>query len=134
MLSKILFGMLLTLGLGGYLYYNDTQDTIKTLMAEIATQQNVINAFELRQAEQQKTLEALENNLKVTSEALQTQNARNQEIESEMNRYLSIFARHNLTKLAAAKPGLIETRVNNATKEVFDGIENDSIAVDAIDD
>ena len=126
--------MLLTLGLGGYLYYNDTQDTIKTLMAEIATQQNVINAFELRQAEQQKTLEALENNLKVTSEALQTQNARNQEIESEMNRYLSIFARHNLTKLAAAKPGLIETRVNNATKEVFDGIENDSIAVDAIDD
>jgi len=134
MLSKILFGMLLTLGLGGYLYYNDTQDTIKTLMAEIATQQNVINAFELRQAEQTKTLEALENNLKVTSEALQTQNARNQEIESEMNRYLSIFARHNLTKLAAAKPGLIETRVNNATKEVFDGIENDSIAVDAIDD
>lgn len=126
--------MLLTLGLGGYLYYNDTQDTIKTLMAEIATQQNVINAFELRQAEQTKTLEALENNLKVTSEALQTQNARNQEIESEMNRYLSIFARHNLTKLAAAKPGLIETRVNNATKEVFDGIENDSIAVDAIDD
>ena len=126
--------MLLTLGLGGYLYYNDTQDTIKTLMAEISTQQNVINAFELRQAEQTKTLEALENNLKVTSEALQTQNARNQEIESEMNRYLSIFARHNLTKLAAAKPGLIETRVNNATKEVFDGIENDSIAVDAIDD
>ena len=36
------------------------------------------------------------------------------------------FRRHNLTKLAAAKPGLIEPRMNKATKEVFDGIENDS--------
>ena len=43
-----------------------------------------------------------------------------------MNRYLDIFRRHNLTKLAAAKPGLIEPRMNKATKEVFDGIENDS--------
>ena len=48
------------------------------------------------------------------------------EIEADMNRYLDIFRRHNLTKLAAAKPGLIEPRMNKATKEVFDGIENDS--------
>ena len=51
-----------------------------------------------------------------------------------MNRYLDIFKRHNLTKLAAAKPGLIETRVNNATKEVFDGIEEDSRDIDSADD
>ena len=29
-------------------------------------------------------------------------------------------------KLAAAKPGLIEKRVNGATKDVFDSLENDS--------
>ena len=51
-----------------------------------------------------------------------------------MNRYLDIFKRHNLTKLAAAKPGLIESRVNKATKEVFDGIENDSRDIDDLDD
>ncbi|MDB4726390.1 hypothetical protein OAF54_03045, partial [bacterium] len=58
----------------------------------------------------------------------------NQEAEREMNRYLGIFARHNLTKLAAAKPGLIETRVNRGTKDVFDSIENASRAIDNLDD
>ena len=57
-----------------------------------------------------------------------------QEIQLEMNRYLDIFRRHNLTKLAAAKPGLIETRANKATKEVFDGIEEDSRDIDSADD
>ena len=52
----------------------------------------------------------------------------------DKNRYLDIFKRHNLTKLAAAKPGLIESRVNKATKEVFDGIENDSRDIDDLDD
>ena len=51
-----------------------------------------------------------------------------------MNRYLDIFKRHNLSKLAAAKPGLIEKRVNNGTKEVFDGIEQDSRIIDSLDD
>ena len=60
--------------------------------------------------------------------------SRNQEIQQEMNRYLDIFKRHNLSKLAAAKPGLIEKRVNNGTKEVFDGIEQDSRIIDSLDD
>ena len=51
-----------------------------------------------------------------------------------MNRYLRYIQRHNLSKLAAAKPGLIEKRVNNATKEVFDGIEQDSRDIDDADD
>ena len=51
-----------------------------------------------------------------------------------MNRYLDIFKRHNLSKLAAAKPGLIETRVNNGTKEVFESIEQDSRNIDSLDD
>ena len=50
-----------------------------------------------------------------------------------MNRYLDIFRRHNLTKLAAAKPGLIETRANKATKEVFDAIEEISRNIDCLD-
>ena len=50
----------------------------------------------------------------------------NAQIVAERDRYLDIFRRHDLSKLAAAKPGLIEPRVNNATKEVFDSLENDS--------
>jgi hypothetical protein len=45
-----------------------------------------------------------------------------------------MFKRHNLTKLAAAKPGLIEPRVNKGTKDVFDSIEEDSRNIDSLDD
>ena len=58
---------------------------------------------------------------------------KNQEIEAEMSRYLDIFKRHNLSKLAIAKPGLIETRVNNGTKDVFDSIEKDTAGIDDLD-
>ena len=51
-----------------------------------------------------------------------------------MNRYLDIFKRHNLTKLAIAKPGLLEPRINNGTKNVFDSIEEISVVIDDLDD
>ena len=51
-----------------------------------------------------------------------------------MNRYLDIFKRHNLSKLARAKPGLIETRVKKGTKDVLDSIEKDSVGIDSLDD
>jgi hypothetical protein len=40
----------------------------------------------------------------------------------------------NLTKLAIAKPGLLETRVNNGTKKVFESIEESSRNIDVLDD
>ena len=58
---------------------------------------------------------------------------KSQEAQKEMNRYLDIFKRHNLTKLAAAKPGLIEPRINNGTKDVFDSIEEISRTIDSLD-
>ena len=53
---------------------------------------------------------------------------------SALNRYLDIFKRHDLTKLAAAKPGLLEPRVNKGTKNVFNSIEEDSRNIDDLDD
>jgi uncharacterized coiled-coil protein SlyX len=134
MFSKVLFGVILAMGLTGYVYYTASENKIAGLNAQLQTQAGVITAFETRQAEQVRTIEALQGNLKKTTEALQTQNARNQEIEGEMQRYLNIFARHDLSKLAAAKPGLIQTRINKGTKDVFDTIENDSVVIDTIDD
>ena len=79
-------------------------------------------------------LSSLQNDFAKQTKALTSLQSKNNEIELEMNRYLDIFKRHNLTKLAAAKPGLIESRANKATKEVFDGIEQDSRDIDAADD
>ena len=83
---------------------------------------------------QEQTINSLQNDFTLQTNALVELQAKNQEIQVEMNRYLDIFKRHNLSKLAAAKPGLIEKRVNAATKEVFDGIEEDSRDIDSADD
>ena len=91
-------------------------------------------AFELRSQEQKLTIESLQNDFALQTKGLLSIQAKNQEIETEMNRYLDMFKRHNLTKLAAAKPGLIEPRVNKGTKDVFDSIEEDSRNIDSLDD
>lgn len=134
MLSKLLILILLIGGAGGYIYYMNTERTMAEMRAELVTSQNLISAFETREAEQTKTIEALQNNLQKTTEALNTMSTKNAEIEAEAQRYLSIFARHNLSKLAAAKPGLIETRINKGTTDVFRTIEKDTTDIDAIDD
>jgi len=132
MLSKILFALLIALAIVGGLYYKFSQDTIKDLQQEILNMQAQLQAQELRQQEQIKTIEALQTNMARTTEALKAQTKKNAQIEAEKERYLAIFARHNLAKLAAAKPGLIEPRFNKGTKDVFESIEKDSADIDSI--
>ena len=91
-------------------------------------------AFELRDQEQKLAIESLQNDFATQTQGLLVIQSRNQEIELEMNRYLDIFKRHDLSRLAAAKPGLIEPRVNKGTKNVFDSIEEDSRNIDSLDD
>jgi len=122
-LSKVLGGVVLVLGLALYFLWNEN------------TRLSGLNqAFELRDQEQKAAIESLQNDFKLQTEGLLQLQSRNQTIEAEMNRYLDIFKRHDLTKLAAAKPGLLEPRVNNGTKNVFDSIEEDSRNIDDLDD
>lgn len=114
-MSRILIGIIVVMGLGSYFLYSQNQRLVE-----------LNKAFEIRNAEQIATIAAQTEQFQKQTQALGTLTKKNQEIEADMNRYLDIFRRHNLTKLAAAKPGLIEPRMNKATKEVFDGIENDS--------
>ena len=122
-MTKVFLGVIVVLlSLCGFLYYQN--QSLSSL--------NI--AFELRDQEQKAAIESLQDDFKVQTEGLLDIQRKNQQIEQEMNRYLDIFKRHNLSKLAAAKPGLIETRVNNGTKEVFDSIEQDSRNIDSLDD
>lgn len=82
---------------------------------------------------QEEAIATLQNDFAVQGREITALTKKSQEAQKEMNRYLDIFRRHNLTKLAAAKPGLIETRANKATKEVFDGIEKISRNIDCLD-
>jgi len=122
-MSKVLIGIIVVMGLATYLLWNENSKL------------SALNqAFELRDQEQKAAIESLQNDFALQTEGLLEIQARNQEIQQEMSRYLDIFKRHNLTKLAAAKPGLIEPRVNKGTKDVFDSIEEDSRNIDSLDD
>ena len=121
-MSKVLIGIILVLILSSYLLWNENSKL------------SALNqAFELRNQEQKLAIESLQNDFTLQTDSLLEIQSRNQEIQQEMSRYLDIFKRHNLTKLAAAKPGLIEPRVNKGTKDVFDSIEEDSRSIDSLD-
>ena len=121
-MNQILMGLIVALGLGGWFLYNQN-----------ITLKNENTALTFAVEEQKQTIAAGQQAYETQGKALNNLSTRNAEIEGEMNRYLDIFRRHNLNQLAAAKPGLIEKRVNNGTKEVFDSIENDSKELDSLD-
>jgi|TARA_R110000823_G_scaffold255206_1_gene377308 hypothetical protein len=122
-MSKVLIGIIVVMGLATYLLWNENSKL------------SALNqAFEIRNQEQRLAIESLQNDFALQTSSLLDLQSRNQEIQQEMSRYLDIFKRHNLTKLAAAKPGLIEPRVNKGTKDVFDSIEEDSRNIDSLDD
>lgn len=122
-MSKVLLGVIAVLiSICGFLYWQNSS------LASLN------QAFELRDQEQKLTIETLQTDFEQQTKGLLDLQSKNQAIQLEMNRYLDIFKRHNLSKLAAAKPGLIEKRVNNGTKEVFDSIEKDSRIIDSLDD
>ena len=122
-MSKILIGVIVIMGLGGYFLYNKNIEL-----------QRLNTAYEVRDAEQKAAIEAVKQNLEKTSKALTGLQVKNQQYEVEMAEYLDIFKRHNIAKLASAKPGLIQLRFNNATKEVFNGIEEDSVRISTLND
>ena len=122
-MNQFFIAIILVLGLGSWYLWNENQ----TLKANNIKLEGAVQM-------QEETISTLQNDFAKQTTALNNLQTKNNEIELEMNRYLDIFKRHNLTKLAAAKPGLIEPRVNKATKEVFDGIEQDSRDIDAADD
>ena len=122
-MSKVLIGIIIVMTTITYYLYSQN----KVLSAN-----NII--LESAVATQEEAIASLQNDFALQTSSLLDLQSRNQQIQQEMTRYLDIFKRHNLTKLAAAKPGLIEPRVNKGTKDVFNSIEEDSRSIDSLDD
>jgi TolA-binding protein len=130
-MSKILIGIIVAMGFTGMMYY---QFSVVPMKNKLEEQTKVILAQDLRDQEQKAAIEAIQSNLEKTSNSLRGLQVQNQQYETQMSEYMDIFRRHNIAKLASAKPGLMETRINNATKEVFDGIEADSNRISSLND
>lgn len=121
-MNQLLIGIIIVLSLGSYYLYNQNQ---------VLTANNM--ALEGAVATQEETIATMQSDFALQTAQLGELQKKSQEAQLEMNRYLDIFKRHNLTKLAAAKPGLLEPKINNGTKNVFDSIEEISRTIDALD-
>ena len=119
-MSKLLMGIIAAMGSAGFLYY---QFAVVPMKNKLEEQTAVILAQDLRDQEQKATIAAITLNAEKTAAANAQMQQQNQQYEAEMSEYLDIFRRHNLAKIASARPGQIQTQANARTKEVFDAIE-----------
>lgn len=101
---------------GAYLYYKDTQARIAQLVENNAK-------LELVAQTNQETINQMQTDIMVNQQRAEELSGRIREAEVYQDELVAKLRRHNLTMLTEQKPGLIETRVNKATKELFDGLE-----------
>ena len=121
-MQQFFIAIILVLGLGCWWLYSENQTlTMNNIALEGAIKQ------------QEEAIKVMKESYEKQGIALNQLASKNAQIEAEMNGYLDIFRRHNLNKLAIAKPGMIETRANDQTQSVFEAIENDSKELDSLD-
>ena len=113
----IVVGLLGGVVYGAYAYYQDTQQRIATLQQNNAKLETVA-----------KTNELTINSLKESQEKFATLNKdlqmkldKAEEYGDDLRKKLH---KHDLTRLSIKKPGLIEKRINNGTKKLFERIES----------
>jgi len=114
-----IFGIIGGAIFGAKYYYDSTQATIQRLSAEKAILDTALE-------QQTASINAMQEQMERQNELNTELKANLQEANSGLNEMRSKFARHDLTRLAIAKPGLIQTRINNGTDEVFREIEENT--------
>jgi|TARA_X000001036_G_C20102083_1_gene571591 lauroyl/myristoyl acyltransferase len=121
-MQQALIGILLVLGIASYWLYTENQTLTENNMK-----------LEFAVEEQKQTMAIMKEQYEKQGESLMNMSRMNAQIEKEKAEYLAIFSRHNLDLLATKKPGLIESRFNNASEAVMEGLEDDTEALYSID-
>jgi len=101
---------------GGWYYYKDTQSRIQILTEnsarlEVATQQ------------QTQTIQTLVDDAERFGKLNRELNTQLEAANDYKNVLIEKLRRHDLARLSMQKPGLVETIINNATKELFNSLE-----------
>lgn len=139
----MMFGMLkmlpllLVLAAAGWGYHTVTLNNAEKQIAQLESNNSVLktNQIQLEQAieTEKKSRERAENNLQDQLKAVGELTEKSNQLKKERDEYLGIFKRHDMTRLARAKPGLIEPRINKGTAAVFRSIETDSKEIENAD-
>ena len=122
---------------GAYMYHTQQiamkDATIAQLETNTVTLKNNQVRLEVALEREQTAREQAENNLQNQLKAVGELTSRNAALTAERDEYLGIFKRHDMTRLARVKPGLIEPRINKGTADVFRQIEEDSREIEDAD-
>jgi TolA-binding protein len=130
--------IILVLAGGGYAAHLFIVNQLEGRLQEVQRNYDVVNqqnvALQAAAEQNARTLENIQAQMQAQAQQIGTLTTRSAELEREKNEYLSIFREHNLYRLARARPGMIEPRINNGTNDVFRQIEQDSREIANADD
>ena len=119
--------MLAGLGYGAHKFIVNQLDTeIIQLQSDVRQYQAQNVTLQSAAEINEQTIRSLEENSQRQLEQVSSLTNANQQFQSEKDEYLSIFRRHDLARLALARPGLIEPRINSGTQDVFRQVEEDT--------
>lgn len=130
--------LILLLAGAGWAYHKTTVIALENRLVDLQEEADFARAenVALKTAAQtnESTIKSLEAKAQAQSQQMGQLTQNNQKLSAERDEYMGIFKKHNLTKLARAKPGMIEPRINSGTSKVLRSIESDSRELDQMDD
>ena len=109
--------LIATLAGAAWWYVTTTQAEIEILTANNAV---LVSANEQNVA----TVNKLREDIEQEQEALADLTERLRRSEEYRDQLIKLFRKHDLTRLATSKPGMIEKRINDGTAKVFDDLES----------
>lgn len=112
----IVVGVLAGVAYGAKSYYESTQATIAQLRENNAK-------LEVANQTNQATIKRMEQDTVLLQESITSLNQDLQEATAYKDELIQKLQKHDLSMLSLKKPGLIESRINNGTKGVFDALE-----------
>ena len=101
---------------GGFYYYKDTQARIAILTENSAKLEQATNT-------QKQTIDTLVEDAEKYRELNKDLNIKLEAANEYKNKLIGKLRKHDLAKLSLQKPGLVEKKINNGTKKLFESLE-----------
>jgi len=102
---------------GGWYYYKDTQARIQVLTENSAK-------LEIAATTQKNTIDTLMADAKKYAELNSELQKKLEKANDYKNILIGKLRKHNLAKLSMQKPDLVEKKINNGTKKLFESFES----------
>jgi hypothetical protein len=112
----VVIGLIGGVGYGAYYYYKDTQARIAVLTENSAKLEQATNT-------QKQTIDTLVEDAEKYRELNKELNTKLEAANEYKNKLIGKLRKHDLAKLSMQKPKMVEKRINNGTKRLFESLE-----------